>query len=158
MNEVAVVNAVITRLNTDTTLTALLTGGINQLRGPIRGQSVEGNAYAVIEPSSSNKSENTQGSDGYWVTFKISVYDRQQNGIDNIYAASKRIFGNASQTAALNMVPSYGLHRHKLTLGADANGWKASVIVCDGQEFDGNDDDTVSVTIYFNVHISRTPV
>ena len=158
MNEVAVVNAVCTRLNADTTLTGILTGGIDQLRGPLRGLAVDGSAaYAVIVPTSANKGEHTQGSDGYWVNFRITIYDRQQNGLANLYAASKRIFGDASLSAANSMVPTYGLHRHKLTLGSDANGWLANTIICDGQEFDDTDDDVLSVTVYFNVHISRVP-
>lgn len=158
MNEVSVVNAVIARLNTDTTLTGYVTGGITQLRGPLTGVSVDGGPYVVVVASSSQRNEHAQRSDGFEISLQVSVVDNQQFGLDRIYPAVTRIYGNANKSIANAGVPTYGLHMHPLTLGIDANGWKANTIICNGSEFDGGQSETIVQTIYFTVHISRVPV
>ena len=153
----AVVNAAITWLNTDATLVAAFGGGIDQLRGRLAGMSVDAAPYIVVAPSTSQRADAAQRSDGFTVQIQITAVDRAERGLHNLYVAEQRLYGDANLLAVTNGAPTYGLHMKKLTLGADANGWLASTGFCNGGEFDQPSTDELTFTCFFDVHISRVP-
>lgn len=155
--EVATVNAVITRLAADATLTAIIASTlIDQMRGPLRNITVDTDKYIVVTPTTNDTPNHTQRSDGFKVSFVVMVVDRSANGLSNLGPVGERIFGDANKTTANAGVPTYGLHKHKLTLGADANGWLANTIMSEGAFYDGFEDVIVR-TEKFSVQVSRVP-
>lgn len=154
--EVAVTNAVITRLAADATLTAIVPANrIDQLRGPVR-MVVDDQLYMVVTPKTASDPKHAQRSDGFELTFFVLVVDRLANGLTNHGPIGERVYGDANKTIANNGVPAYGLHMHKLVLGADANGWLANTIMSYGSVYDGFDDIMVR-TEEFRVQVSRVP-
>lgn len=159
MNTPSVVNAIITRLNTDATLVTLMTGGWKQLRGPLRNITTGASTfpYGVVSVDTA-VGEGAQLMDGCFLNCRIMVVDQQNKGISNLDDANLRIYGDANKTAANNGVPTYGLHVHKLVLGADADGWLGGVMVFQSMQFTTNEDESeIYSTLNFEVHISRRP-
>lgn len=159
MNTPAVVNAIITRLGTDATLVTLMTGGWKQLRGPLRGITTGGTTfpYGVVSVNSA-VGEGAQRMDGCFLNVQVTVVDQQNKGISNIDDANIRIYGDANKDTANAGVPTFGLHVHKLVLGADANGWVGGVLSFASMEITTNEDESeLYSTLNFEVHISRVP-
>lgn len=155
--EVATVNAVITRLVADATLTAIIASTlIDQMRGPLRNITVDTEKYIVVTPTTNDKAEHAQRSDGFRVSFAVMVVDLSRNGLTNLGPVGERIYGDANKDTANAGTPTYGLHCHKLALGADANGWLANTIISEGAFYDGFEDVIVR-TEKFSVGVSRVP-
>lgn len=155
--EVSVVNAVITRLVADTTLIALVPAAqIDQIRGPTRNITVDSERYIIVSPSTNDNPKHAQRSDGFDVSFVVISVDLSRNGLHNLGPIGERIYGDANLTAANNGVPTYGLHVHRLVLGADANGWLANTIMSSGAWYDGFEDVMVR-SEKFSVNVSRVP-
>lgn len=155
--EVSVVNAVIAALVADTTLIAIVPAArIDQIRGPNRNVAVDEGPYIVISPNTNDQPNHAQRSDGFKCSFVVMVVDRAASGLHNLGAVGERIYGDANLSIANNGVPTYGLHKLALTLGADANGWHASTVVSEGAWYDGFEDSMVR-SEKFGVQVSRVP-
>lgn len=155
MNTYATAEAIQTILNADTTLTALATGGIKTVNGPMSGQATGTNApYIVIMASSANKAQNAMRGDGYEVDVQVTCWGNSEESLATLEAMAERVFGDA--TLQTNVTPTYGLHRKMLTLNSSyANGWSASQIVCEGGEFIVTDDEKFAHRSYYKVALSR---
>lgn len=165
MNDTAVCNAIIARLNADTTPTvgyaALVLGGTRQLTGPLRSSGIASTSYpyVVVWVSSNGNPQHAQKwSDGFECEVNVTIVDESNRGVARIQPIIARAYGDASLSLANAGVPTYGLHRHKLVLGADANGWASTVLVCYGGAYSVDEDESIfSHTTTYKVSVSRYP-
>lgn len=146
---------VATRLRTDTTLTALATGGIKVIEGPARNmQTGDDRPYIVVSASAGSDPTHSQGGDGFMMSVEVTLFDVAEYTMDRIDPMFERVYGNA--TLRSDLTPTYGIHRHMLELpSALANSWTASQIVCDGFNAVQLDDTRFSIQINFRVNVSR---
>lgn len=155
MNTYATAEAVQTRLAANASLVALATGGIKTVNGPMSGQATGTNApYIVIMASSANRAQLSQLGDGYEIDIQVTCWGVAEASLETLEQMAEKIFGDA--TLQTTCVPTYGIHRHKLTLNASyANGWTAAQITCDGGEFIVSDDERFAHRSYYKVGLSR---
>ncbi len=123
MNPNTVTDAILTRIQADTGTGGLyvgsaytvVTGGWYAVDGPITDLNTifpYGVYNLTMEP------DNTFTSDGAKFLLDFTIYDKQQNGLASIAPAMARLYGNAMLVSG--RIPTYGFHRHVLTLAASA--------------------------------------
>ncbi len=146
---------VATRLRADATLVALATGGIKVVEGPARNMETgDDQPYIVVSASSATDPNHSMQGDGFMMSVEVTLFDVAEYTLDRIDPMSERVYGDA--TLQTDLVPTYGLHRHRLTLPAGlANSWTASQIVCEGVNAVQLEDTRFSMQWNFKVNVSR---
>ena len=149
MNINALITAVRTRLLADTG-----SGGLF----PVAGGNLVTAVYGMVAPSNAEPpyllidAAATDNKDGFSldlneVRFRVHLFALATDGFSPADAIHQRVIGEASRT------PSYGLHRHALTL-AGGSGWTTTAIQHAGTNYD-NDEDHYHVIDDFITHIQR---
>jgi hypothetical protein len=84
------------------------------------------------------------------VLFTFHIYGAKRSGMAAIEAVIDRLYGDASAQA--DWVPTYGFHRHVLTLDG---GWTAGPVERVGGDFQIEDQDVLHFSETYRVIISR---
>ena len=125
MNLVVVAAAIFDRLSGDTASGGLRHTGTPLVTGIFSYDAPETQAYPYIAfIFSGAENMDTLEKDVIKYTVDISVVSDKDAGLTAVSAILDRVYGNANESAN---VPTFGLHRHKLELGATTE-WEASTM------------------------------
>lgn len=155
---VPVTNEVIARLEADTTLTAIATGGIYAFRGPPTGQDSNTEApYIVVSMTFAEPAEPAQRTQGYRVTVVVDSYIRAETATAYTKINSMMLQINGNATKRSDFSPTYGLHNFQLpnnTAGWDE--WKVGPLAADVVSLRATDDtDWLQATQTFDLQVTR---
>lgn len=151
MNLAKFQQAIYDRLTGDATLTGLATGGVRSVLGPRTGISTEDSKpYVVVTLQGTTPADDFRG-DLIEMVVDVHVVSDTTDGLSTPSSIIDRIIGDA--TLQSNVTPTYGLHRHQLSLSGST--YTGGVM----QFFDtetAHDEERLHFILGFKVYQGRT--
>lgn len=89
-------------------------------------------AYPYVVYAVSSEPDDTFPADQRTFRVAFSIYDTADRGMDRVQAIMDRLYGDAMLQATRQ--PTYGLHRHRITIPSSTLGWIGGDVVAGSDE------------------------